>query len=388
MIDKRRFTCKADKESALREIGILTSLQTYQSSRLPRLVQVTEDDHQYYLVMGYVEGGNLASFRQSKHCLLEDHIQAIARSLLLSVAELHRLSVAHFNLSPDNILLGPNHCDVVLCDFGCAWDLQNTNFTTITNTLSSMSATIHSSSSSSAGSTSPPAGNSVPRCGTLQYAAPEVIGSCKEFGLATDMWSVGVILYELFCGRLPFEDVSKRALKGKIASGKYKFNGKEWHQVSRGAKQFISTLLHPDPQVRMTVGEALTHPWMTQPVPGSIANDAPRDGVRSKSSSRDKRRPGPSLVQRLLGRLRPDYAAPASSSSSSRHSSATQPMALKSKNNAESSILDLSLETTLSAATTVSQSSIPDHPLSNERSWEATVPRPLDDYRRPSLVGL
>ena len=291
IIDKRRFTCRAEKESAKREIEILTSLQAFGSSHFPHLLKITEDEYHHYLVMDYVEGGSLAALRQTKQHLPEHHIQAVARSLLLSLEKLHRSCVAHLNLTLDNILVESNLCDVVLCDFGNAWDFHNANFTFVTTSGGRVVASADDESVTAAYTSTEVYG---PLLGSLHYAAPELIGSEKKFGLAADMWSVGVVLFELFCGRLPFDGISYRALKEKIVSGKYQFSDKEWHKVSRGAKQFISLLLHPDLQVRMTVGEALTHPWMT-------GNGYYPQGIPSPSS---KPRHLVSLMQRLWGKVR------------------------------------------------------------------------------------
>lgn len=372
VMDKRRFTCRADKESSLREISMLTSLQTYQSTYLPRLVQITEDHNQYYLVMDYVEGGNLGALRQAKHHLPEDHVRAITRSLLLGIDEIHRLSVAHLNLSPDNILLEPNFCDVVLCDFGYAWDLRHFNLSLLASrwgVVSPMSLKTGLGNTSAVGTT--------PRCGNLQYSAPEVIGIEKEFSLAVDMWSVGVILYQLLCGRLPFEDVSKRSLKEKIASGKFKFSGQEWHEVSRGAKQFISALLHPDPGVRMTVGEALTHPWMTQP----LENDNWLLDASQKSPSSDKngKERCNSLVYRLMGKLRSCSSLEVSTSPPP-----SPPTPLKS--NTQALLLDLSKSSTFSSCTVTQESPHPSSTSTKSLILQPSLPRPLDDYRRSRLA--
>ncbi len=345
---------------------MLTSLQTYQSTYLPRIVLITEDDHQYYLVMDYVEGGNLSAFRQAKHHLPEDHARALARSILSGIADIHRLSVAHFNISPDNILLEPNLCDIVLCDFGYAWDLRHSHLGAHAVNRGGDASQIHGIGRIDHGRLASP------RCGSLQYAAPEVIGCDKEFGLAVDMWSVGVILFQLLCGRLPFEDLSKRALKEKIAIGKYEFSGTEWNDVSRGAKQFISTLLHPDPQVRMTVGEALAHPWMTQPLCHDdwLIDDSPKSLRRHKNG-----RHRPSLVHRLWSRLR---------SSSSLEGPVSSPLSTPPhlKSNTYSQFVDLSKASTLSMDTMTQVSASPLQISSKSLSWESSFPKPLDDHRR------
>ena len=347
MSDKRRFIRRSDSAAVIREISVLTLLQTLQSRHLPRLVHVSEDENQYYMVMDYVQGGNLSTLLQMQQNLCEVRVQAIGRSLLLAVAELHRRSVGHFNLSPENILVtasGVN--EVVVCDFGCALDLR------FSRGLASNASSV---------SWDPV---SAPRHGVLHYAAPELLGKEKRYGLAADLWSVGVILYELCCGHLPFEGASRRVLKDKILLGKFEFAGKEWHSVSRLAKQLISSLLHPDPQVRLTVGEALEHPWLvTKRRVEEIQVTLPS----KKAKLRNK-------LKRIFGRAREidthHLQRPLKVSF-------TPPIPTSLKHS------DLSTASTL----TDSQSNGTRSSTARAR-WDSTLPRPLAYYRRPRLVGL
>jgi serine/threonine protein kinase len=338
MTDKRRFTCRADDEAAIREISMLTALQEFQCRHLPRVIHVTEDENRYFLVMDYVQGGNLSMMIQIQHHFSELHVQAIGRSLLFAVAEMHRLSLGHFSLSPENILLraGTTTNEVVLCDFGCALDLRFSRGT-----------------GSGTNSVSNPVGSS-PRYGALCYAAPELLGNDQEYGLAADLWSVGVILYELLCGRLPFEDVSKRALKDKISAGKFKFTGSEWHIVSRSAKQFISSLLHPDPQVRLTVGEALGHPWIVLRRYGDESPGSPK-----KTKLRNQ-------LKRLFGRSRDVEKEQLEHEPVDSSQRITNPPKLP----------ELSTESTLTDSDSFGAGS------------SISLPRPLEYYRRPRLVGM
>jgi serine/threonine protein kinase len=336
---------------------------------------ITENDHHFHIVMDYVEGGNLSILRQGQHHLPENHVKAIARSLLLGIAELHTLSIAHWNLCPENILLEPTLCDIVLCDFGCAWDMHyDSGYAMTRGHGGRRPSNVDCQLGNEDGTKTR---TCTPRCGSLQYAAPEVLGSEKEFGLAADMWSVGVIVYQLLCGRLPFIDISKHALKEKITSGKFKFHGKEWHDISRGAKQFLSALLHPDPQVRMTVGEALAHPWMAIPKSQSSGNslgDTPSKPTYPIKN--DKHRYG--LVKRLWGKwrssstLEPISSSPESSPTPLK--SHIEWLLLAELNNASTLSMDSDSKVSLSVAPIEVSHRCP--------SWQRTLPRPLDEYRR------
>lgn len=78
------------------------------------------------------------------------------------------------------------------------------------------------------------------------------------------MWSVGVIIYLLLGGTLPFLAANLKSLFQKIVLGKYEFNDKYWGNVSDEAKSFINRLLVVDPAERMTAREALNHRWIRQ----------------------------------------------------------------------------------------------------------------------------
>ena len=82
------------------------------------------------------------------------------------------------------------------------------------------------------------------------------------------MWSCGVITYILLCGYPPFfkdsEEKSESALLRQIVRGKYKFHSNFWDHISEEGKHFVSRLMCPDPRLRMTVEEALSHPWIVK----------------------------------------------------------------------------------------------------------------------------
>jgi calcium/calmodulin-dependent protein kinase I len=124
----------------------------------------------------------------------------------------------------------PNSC-LVLADFGIAKMLDHA-----TDVLTSMA-------------------------GSFGYAAPEVMLK-HGHGKAVDMWSMGVITYTLLCGYSPFRSENLGDLIEECSSGKIIFHERYWKDVSKDAKDFILTLLNPDPSKRASAGEALKHRWL------------------------------------------------------------------------------------------------------------------------------
>lgn len=104
--------------------------------------------------------------------------------------------------------------------------------------------------------------------GSFGYAAPEVMLK-QGHGKAVDMWSLGVITYTLLCGYSPFRSENLADLVEECRSGRIIFHERYWKDVSKDAKEFIMTLLQPDPKKRATSGEALKHRWLE----GETASD-------------------------------------------------------------------------------------------------------------------
>lgn len=87
--------------------------------------------------------------------------------------------------------------------------------------------------------------------GSFGYAAPEVMLK-KGHGKPVDMWSLGVITYTLLCGYSPFRSESLGELIEECKTGKIVFHERYWKDVSKDAKDFIRSLLQPDPSKRAT----------------------------------------------------------------------------------------------------------------------------------------
>ena len=104
--------------------------------------------------------------------------------------------------------------------------------------------------------------------GSFGYAAPEIMMK-QGHGKPVDMWSLGVITYTLLCGYSPFRSENVADLIEECKSGRIVFHGRYWKDVSREAKDFIVSLLQPDPNKRLTSEEALQDVWLT----GKTATD-------------------------------------------------------------------------------------------------------------------
>ena len=104
--------------------------------------------------------------------------------------------------------------------------------------------------------------------GSFGYAAPEVMLK-QGHGKPVDMWSLGVITYTLLCGYSPFRSEGLADLIEECKSGRIVFHERYWKDVSLDAKNFIVSLLQPDPARRATAAQALQHVWLS----GNTATD-------------------------------------------------------------------------------------------------------------------
>ena len=98
--------------------------------------------------------------------------------------------------------------------------------------------------------------------GTSFFIAPEVLG--ERYDNTCDLWSLGVTAYVMLCGYPPFNGRSNREVCLKVKSGKYEFKSKYWKGVSKDAKDFVRKLLQVNPKKRMSIEQALNHPWIVK----------------------------------------------------------------------------------------------------------------------------
>lgn len=90
--------------------------------------------------------------------------------------------------------------------------------------------------------------------------APEVVRR-EGYGKAVDMWGVGVMMYIMLSGTLPFYGTKERLFE-MITEGEYSLTGKQWQLISEEAKDLLHRLLESDQHQRITIEDALRHPWI------------------------------------------------------------------------------------------------------------------------------
>lgn len=197
-----------------------------------RLYDVWETSKALYLVLEYVEAGELFDLLVERGPLHEQEAVKYFRQIVLGTAYCHALGICHRDLKPENLLLD-SALNVKLADFGmAALESQGRLLETL--------------------------------CGLPHYAAPEIVSGLKYHGAASDVWLCGVILFALLTGRLPFDDENIRNLLLKVQAGSFDMPP----ELSPEAQHLLRRMLTVDPARRITTPDVLAHPLLAKyPIP-------------------------------------------------------------------------------------------------------------------------
>ncbi|XP_063176983.1 maternal embryonic leucine zipper kinase isoform X1 [Chroicocephalus ridibundus] len=208
----------------------IDAMKNLRHQHICQLYHVIETSEKMFMVLEYCPGGELFDYIISKDRLSEEEARVFFRQIVSAIAYVHSQGYAHRDLKPENLLIDKEH-NLKLIDFGlCAKPKGG-----LDNRLNTS-------------------------CGSPAYAAPELIQGKAYIGSEADIWSMGVLLYALLCGFLPFDDNSLMAVYRKITRGKYSIP--KW--LSPGSTLLINQMLQVDPKKRITVKHLLSHPWLMQ----------------------------------------------------------------------------------------------------------------------------
>lgn len=191
-----------------------------------RLYDVWETSKSLYLILEYVEGGELFDMLVEKGPLPEYEAVRYFRQIIMGASYCHALGICHRDLKPENLLLD-HDMNVKLADFGMA-ALENNDRMLETS------------------------------CGSPHYAAPEIVSGKQYHGFESDVWSCGVILFALLTGRLPFDDENIRNLLLKVQSGSFEMPT----DISTEAQDLIAVMLTVEPEKRIKTHDILSHPLL------------------------------------------------------------------------------------------------------------------------------
>ncbi|KFU84528.1 Maternal embryonic leucine zipper kinase, partial [Chaetura pelagica] len=208
----------------------IDAMKNLSHQHICQLYHVIETSKKIFMVLEYCPGGELFDYIIAKDRLSEEEARVFFRQIVSAIAYVHSQGYAHRDLKPENLLIDEEH-NLKLIDFGlCAKPKGGLDY--------------HLSTC----------------CGSPAYAAPELIQGKAYIGSEADIWSMGVLLYALLCGFLPFDDDNVMAVYRKIMRGKYSIP--KW--LSPSSTLLLNQMLQVDPKKRITVKHLLSHPWLMQ----------------------------------------------------------------------------------------------------------------------------
>ena len=258
IVSKKRLGFGRRKETILNhirnEVDVLRKIGSHPC--IVKLVAAYESKEQIHIVTELMEGGELFDYICDQEQLTEKEAVLIVRRISSALAYLHSNNIIHRDLKPENLLLKSKNdiSEIKVIDFG---------FSKIASSRTKSFL------------------------GTQGYLAPEMLDP-KGYTQAVDMWALGVCVYAILSGYLPFDD----DLDEEGPTYTLQFPEEQWSNVSKEGKDFISKLLIVDPAKRLTSDRVNKHPWLARRAELGVAYlNSPKAfrGAKEKKSSKSWR---------------------------------------------------------------------------------------------------
>ncbi|KRT86421.1 protein kinase, partial [Oryctes borbonicus] len=222
IIDKTQLN-PGSLQKLFREVRIMKMLD---HPNIVKLFQVIETDKTLYLVMEYASGGEVFDYLVLHGRMKEKEARAKFRQIVSAVQYCHQKRIIHRDLKAENLLLD-SEMNIKIADFGFS------NEFTPGNKLDTF-------------------------CGSPPYAAPELFQGKKYDGPEVDVWSLGVILYTLVSGSLPFDGSTLRELRERVLRGKYRIP----FYMSTDCENLLKKFLVLNPAKRASLETIMKDKWM------------------------------------------------------------------------------------------------------------------------------
>ena len=193
-----------------------------------KLYNMKETENEIQILLEYAQNGNLFDIIQKNNGLDELKAFEYFIQIVNAVYFLHQNNIIHRDIKPENILIGEN--DVLkLCDFVWAKEVNVNKRATF--------------------------------CGTMEYMAPEIVGS-EMYDFSVDIWSLGILLYELIMGHSPFRSKSKKDRNIMIKIKKHDLVFDKDKNISKECIDLINRLLDVNPETRLKIKDIFEHPFI------------------------------------------------------------------------------------------------------------------------------
>nr|XP_020455756.1 serine/threonine-protein kinase SIK2 isoform X3 [Monopterus albus] len=227
IIDKTQLDA-VNLEKIYREVQIMKMLD---HPHIIKLYQVMETKNMLYLVTEYAKNGEIFDYLAKHGRLSEMEARRKFWQILSAVEYCHNRNIVHRDLKAENLLLD-GHMNIKIADFGFG------NFFQPGEPLATW-------------------------CGSPPYAAPEVFEGQQYEGPQLDIWSMGVVLYVLVCGALPFDGPTLPVLRQRVLEGRFRIP----YFMTEDCEHLIRRMLVLDPSKRLSVVQIKEHKWMALDVP-------------------------------------------------------------------------------------------------------------------------
>ncbi|KAM4628301.1 serine/threonine-protein kinase SIK2 isoform 2-T2 [Polymixia lowei] len=227
IIDKTQLDA-VNLEKIYREVQIMKMLD---HPHIIKLYQVMETKNMLYLVTEYAKNGEIFDYLAKHGRLSELEARRKFWQILSAVEYCHNRNIVHRDLKAENLLLD-GHMNIKIADFGFG------NFFQPGEPLATW-------------------------CGSPPYAAPEVFEGQQYEGPQLDIWSMGVVLYVLVCGALPFDGPNLPVLRQRVLEGRFRIP----YFMTEDCEHLIRRMLVLDPSKRLSVAQIKEHKWMILDVP-------------------------------------------------------------------------------------------------------------------------
>ncbi|XP_065172227.1 serine/threonine-protein kinase par-1 isoform X2 [Atheta coriaria] len=202
------------------------NLKRLRHPHITRLYQLMETKHSIYIVTEYASKGEIFDHLVATGRMSEVEARRVFAQMVSAVGYCHRNGVVHRDLKAENLLLDQN-MNIKLADFGFSNQYKEGDL------LSTW-------------------------CGSPPYAAPELFKGLKYDGPKADIWSLGVVLYVVVCGHLPFDGKNLQVLRNVVIAGKFRIP----YFMSQECEHLIRHMLVVDPDKRMTLANIAKHEWL------------------------------------------------------------------------------------------------------------------------------
>lgn len=227
-----RAVREMDKNLAKHSMRLFEELQTLMAIDYPNIVKIYETIEtpiHYYIAFEYLDGGTLRS--QIKRIGNEMLVSKYTHDIISAIKYMHLLGFVHCDLSPDHILFNSNEQEPVpkIIHFSNSQRINEMQHLELENL-------------------------------SCVYMSPEIIN--KNFNEKTDMWSIGIIVYEMLVGKHPYSSKEKIGIMKEIYKGNLDFENQNFTNLSFSAQDFIKKLLQINPEERLSAKDALLHPWL------------------------------------------------------------------------------------------------------------------------------